>query len=211
MTTTEQLLETVRQALPLVNGKPLWPEALAALATLAERLAEAEANRKYLREEMMFLCENEDDIRKGLRTRAEQAERERDALIVEWKDYRSTTEDVIEQAEARIAELENFSGDIQAGCDIRHGERLYRQVEVVIGPGKTRDKIALEAAEAACGGLLWLDNNIHQWATQEWLDYFKAAAGDARRALSTNGDELISKLIRDGDAAFLAAEQGESQ
>lgn len=34
-------------------------------------------------------------------------------------------------------ELEKFRGDVMAGCDIERGGKLYRQVEVVIGPGIT--------------------------------------------------------------------------
>lgn len=45
-------------------------------------------------------------------------------------------------------ELESFRGDVLAGCDISRGDRLYRQVEVVIGPGKTRDQLECERLRA---------------------------------------------------------------
>lgn len=34
-------------------------------------------------------------------------------------------------------ELARYRGDVLAGCDIERGGKLYRQVEVVIGPGIT--------------------------------------------------------------------------
>lgn len=47
-----------------------------------------------------------------------------------------------------IRDLESFRGDVLAGCDISRGDRLYRQVEVVIGPGKTRDQLECERLRA---------------------------------------------------------------
>ena len=38
----------------------------------------------------------------------------------------------------------SYRMDIAAGCDISRGDKLYRQVEVVIGPGKTKDQLKVE-------------------------------------------------------------------
>jgi len=37
-----------------------------------------------------------------------------------------------------------FVAEVSAGCDIQRGGTLYRQVPVVIGPGKTQDQLDLE-------------------------------------------------------------------
>jgi len=50
--------------------------------------------------------------------------------------------------------LEGFMGDVLAGCDIQRGARLFRQVEVVIGPGKTRAEIRVAALERRVASLL---------------------------------------------------------
>lgn len=50
-------------------------------------------------------------------------------------------------AESRVRDLESFRGDVMAGCDIQRGDRLYRQVEVVIGPGQTRDRMRVVELE----------------------------------------------------------------
>lgn len=38
-----------------------------------------------------------------------------------------------------------FVAEVMAGCDIQRGGTLYRQVPVVVGPGKTQDQIDLES------------------------------------------------------------------
>jgi len=63
--------------------------------------------------------------------------------------------DTIREAmEAERDALEGFMGDVLAGCDIQRGGRLFRQVEVVIGPGKTRDEIRVAALERRVASLL---------------------------------------------------------
>ena len=52
-----------------------------------------------------------------------------------------------ERERADAAEMK--LGDYAAGCDIQRGDTLYRQVEVVIGPGKTVHELKAEAAESA--------------------------------------------------------------
>ena len=74
-------------------------------------------------------------------------------------------------AEAEVARLEgeNYElsckhGDVMAGCDIQRGDKLYRQVEVVIGPGKTEDQTR---RRSSAGHLpCWLFG--HDWERREW-------------------------------------------
>jgi hypothetical protein len=47
-----------------------------------------------------------------------------------------------------LAEAEMKLGDYAAGCDIQRGDTLYRQVEVVIGPGKTTHELRANRAES---------------------------------------------------------------
>ena len=53
---------------------------------------------------------------------------------------------------AELSDLQTFRADVMAGCDIGKGDRLYRQVEVVIGPGLTRDQLEVRRLrkEGAC-------------------------------------------------------------
>ena len=94
--------------------------------------------------------------------RIEELKAERDALrndldeMQAWeRRHRNVAVARAEAAEAEVARLEgeNYElsckrGDVMAGCDIQRGDRLYRQVEVVIGPGKTKDQIKVEKLEA---------------------------------------------------------------
>lgn len=59
---------------------------------------------------------------------------------------------VIEEKNREITENEQAAqcwGDVLAGCDIERGGKLYRQVEVVKGPGKTQTEIELDETKAA--------------------------------------------------------------
>jgi hypothetical protein len=42
----------------------------------------------------------------------------------------------------------------------------------------------LQELEAVANGVIWLDNNIHNYGTDEWRGYFKAVLRDARRAVA---------------------------
>lgn len=54
----------------------------------------------------------------------------------------------VEALRKRVGELEVFRDEVMAGCDIQKGASLYRQVLVVIGPGKTQAELNAETAEA---------------------------------------------------------------
>jgi hypothetical protein len=56
-------------------------------------------------------------------------------------------------ANAQIEEMQSFVGDVQAGCDIVRGDKLYRQVEVIKGPGLTRDQVELVFANEELNNL----------------------------------------------------------
>jgi hypothetical protein len=42
----------------------------------------------------------------------------------------------------KLVQLLQFYGDVMAGCDVQRGEKLYRQVEVLQGPGATVEQLA---------------------------------------------------------------------
>ncbi len=50
--------------------------------------------------------------------------------------------------------LQGFRDDVMAGCDIQKGDRLYRQVLVVRGPGLTQDQIDLKKANELLGRIV---------------------------------------------------------
>lgn len=42
----------------------------------------------------------------------------------------------------------------------------------------------VDELEAVANGVIWLDNNIHNYGSDAWRDYFKAVLRDARRAMA---------------------------
>jgi hypothetical protein len=90
--------------------------------------------------------------------------------------------------------------DVHAGCDIQRGDTLYRQVKVVIGPGKTQDQIEIDrltkeyllraqameverdAARAECSRLQDALRGIHRCCSE--LQICHACRDAARAALS---------------------------
>ncbi len=88
---------------------------------------------------------------------------------------------------ARVAELEGFRGDVMAGCDIQKGKRLYRQVRVVIGPGKTQAELDIEA----------LRERVEMWLTIAESNQDDADAAEARVAeLAAALEQIIPVLDR---------------
>ncbi len=75
-------------------------------------------------------------------------------LAEEWLNEAAKLAERAEQAERERGDIEGFMGDVLAGCDIQRGARLFRQVEVVIGPGKTRAEIRVAALERRVAALL---------------------------------------------------------
>lgn len=45
-------------------------------------------------------------------------------------------------------------------------------------------KRELDLARKGCGGVLWLNNNIEHYGTDEWKQYFLAVVEDAKRGHS---------------------------
>jgi multidrug resistance efflux pump len=80
----------------------------------------------------------------------------------------------------------------EAEAALEQAEReneTYRLAQDRIGADVLRCGKALEQAEKALGGLVWLDNNRHNYGSKKWLQFFDAAVKDARAALkqSDNG------------------------
>jgi hypothetical protein len=42
-----------------------------------------------------------------------------------------------------------------------------------------------------CHGVLWLANNIHNYGTEAWREYFMACVRDARRVVGYEGDPKV--------------------
>lgn len=83
-----------------------------------------------------------------LSSRIELLQAIKNRVIQERDDFKQK----LKEAGDKIARLETFHSEVIAGCDIDKGPQgLYRQVKVVIGPGKTQDQIDLEQAKKALG------------------------------------------------------------
>jgi len=76
------------------------------------------------------------------------------ARVAELEADNRAMQQEADETEAERDALEGFMGDVLAGCDIQRGARLFRQVEVVIGPGKTRAEIRVAALERRVASLL---------------------------------------------------------
>ena len=76
------------------------------------------------------------------------------ARVAELEADNRAMQQEADEMEAERDALEGFMGDVLAGCDIQRGARLFRQVEVVIGPGKTRAEIRVAALERRVADLL---------------------------------------------------------
>lgn len=46
-------------------------------------------------------------------------------------------------------------------------------------------RVQLRELEAVANGVIWLDNNIHNYGSDAWRGYFKAVLRDARRAMAS--------------------------
>jgi len=76
------------------------------------------------------------------------------ARVAELEADNRAMQQEADEMEAEWDALEGFMGDVLAGCDVQRGARLFRQVEVVIGPGKTRAEIRVAALERRVASLL---------------------------------------------------------
>lgn len=79
----------------------------------------------------------------------------------------------IEVLREHVAKLNRFHDEVMAGCDIQKGDRLYRQVPVVIGPGKIQAELDAEAAQEQVKKA-WLEiEQCHAKSTCCCGDYIK--------------------------------------